>query len=74
MKVEEIIEKEEKYQTKARYYRNKYQKCPAIREEKGKFYCSRIIPCEYSLDKFIYIKEPEGKKAYAKCKFIEKEG
>ncbi len=71
--LETTLEKEEEYQVKARYYRNKFGKCPALRGENGEYYCSRMIPCEkYALDKFVYVKKPGGEGVYTKCKFIEK--
>ncbi|MBW3015527.1 hypothetical protein KY330_03835 [Candidatus Woesearchaeota archaeon] len=72
VKDKDIVEEEETYQSKARYWRNKFKRCPAQREESGEFYCSRSIPCEYASGE-MFVKEPgEEGKHYAKCKFIER--
>lgn len=68
-----IVDEEDSYQVKARYIRNKFGKCPAQREYFGKFYCSRMLPCEqYSADAMIEVKDLDGVNFRTLCKFIER--
>lgn len=63
---EELVE----YEKKLRTIRNDHKKCPAQREINGVNYCSFLFPCqEYAKEETIWA----GKRAYCKCRYIEKE-